>query len=73
MVHDCHQHEERVHLLVGVVSLHGVPVDQVWPVGVDQGAECLARVILIRDLLGVGIAYCVVRTQDKEGLNESVG
>ena len=39
-----------VHLLVCVVGLHGVPVDQVWPVGVDQGAECLARVILIRDL-----------------------
>ena len=53
MVHDCnsplYQLEEGVHLLVGVVGLHGVPVDEVWPVGVDQGAERLARVILIRD------------------------
>ena len=51
MVHNCnsplYQHEESVHLLVGVVGLHGVPVDEVWPVGVDQGAERLARVILI--------------------------
>ena len=39
-----------VHLLVGGVGLHGVPVDQIWPVGVDEGAECLVRVILIKDL-----------------------
>ena len=63
MVHDynspLYQLEEGVHLLVGVVGLHGVPVDEVWPVGVDQGAECLARVILM--LFFTGRAFIVIR------------
>ena len=29
------------NLLVGIISLHGLPVDEVWPVGVDQGTEGL--------------------------------